>query len=76
MLGDPELLRAKLVEEAQELASAEPDAAAEEAADLLYFTLVALVRAGVSWSEVERVLDQRRLRLSRRPGAAKREGER
>ncbi len=72
LLDDPALLRAKLVEEAGELAdAATPDHAVEEAADLLYFALVALARAGRPLTDVEAVLDRRALRLSRRPGNAK-----
>ena len=71
LLADPELLRAKLVEEAQELAAAPTDEVAHEAADLIYFTLVAMARAGVPLAEVERQLDLRSLRLTRRPGDAK-----
>ena len=72
LLDDPALLRAKLVEEAAELADAqEPGRVAEEAADLLYFALVSLVRAGVGLDEVERVLDRRALRVSRSGGEAK-----
>ncbi len=73
LLGDATLLRAKLVEEAAELADAQGSGrVAEEAADLLYFALVALVRAGVRLDEVERVLDRRALRISRSGGEAKR----
>jgi len=72
LLDDPGLLRAKLVEEAGELSEATtPAHAVEEAADLLYFALVALARAGRPLAEVEAVLDRRALRLSRRPGHAK-----
>ena len=72
LLDDAELLRAKLVEEAAELAEAQgSDRVAEEAADLLYFALVALVRAGVRLDDVERVLDRRALRISRSGGEAK-----
>lgn len=72
LLDDRALLRAKLVEEAGELAdAAEPDHVAEEAADLLYFAMVALTRAGRSLSDVEAVLDRRARRLTRRPGNAK-----
>lgn len=66
------LLQAKLQEEARELAEAlAPADVADEAADLLYFTAVKLAASGVRWSEVERVLDRRALRVSRRPGDAK-----
>ncbi|MFH1532179.1 MAG: phosphoribosyl-ATP diphosphatase [Pseudomonadota bacterium] len=72
LLGDPDLLRAKLVEEAGELAAAtSPENVVQEAADLLYFTLVALARAGVDLSPVEAVLDARGRRQTRRPGDAK-----
>ena len=72
LLDDPAFLRAKLLEEAAELAAAStPAEVAHEAADLLYFAAVALARAGVSLAEVERVLDARALKVSRRPGLAK-----
>jgi len=67
LLDDPALLREKLVEEAHELATA--DGATDvswEAADLMYFTLVAMARAGVSLEDVERVLDRRALAVTRR----------
>ena len=37
----------------------------------MYFTLVAMARAGVTLSEVERELDRRARKLTRRPGDAK-----
>lgn len=72
LLGDPELLRSKLVEEAAELAEAREQAdVTHEAADLLYFTSVAMRRAGIGFSEVAAELDRRGLRVTRRPGNAK-----
>jgi len=72
LLGDPTLLDAKLVEEAGELAGARTRAeVVHEAADVLYFTSVAMARAGVSMSEVERELDRRALAGTRRRGDAK-----
>jgi len=72
LLADPQLLRAKLLEEAEELADAEGKSnAVHEAADVLYFSLVALQRAGGSLADVERELTRRRRRVTRRPGAAK-----
>ena len=71
LLEDPALLRAKLLEEAGELADAEPGDIAWEAADLFYFALVSLARAGVELAEVERQLDRRSLRVRRREGNAK-----
>ncbi|MFG0252419.1 MAG: phosphoribosyl-ATP diphosphatase [Phycisphaerales bacterium JB038] len=73
LLSDRELLSAKLVEEAEELALANtPEEAAAEAADLLYFLSVALVSRGAALPEAVRVLNRRRLKISRRPGDAKR----
>ncbi len=72
LLGDAELLRAKLVEEAGELADASgSEHVAAEAADVLYFTMVALARAGVDMEAVERELDRRALGITRRKGDAK-----
>jgi phosphoribosyl-ATP pyrophosphohydrolase len=72
LLDDPALLRAKLIEEAEELAGASArEDVASEAADVFYFAAVALARAGVTLDEVERELDRRALRLTRRPGDAK-----
>lgn len=79
ILDDPALLEAKLREEAGELAAeaaapAAPGAAAraaEEAADLVFFLTAALARAGARWEDVERVLDRRARRLTRRGGEAK-----
>ncbi len=72
LLGDPELLRKKLREEPAELAAADsPEAASREAADVVYFALVALARSGGTLDDVERELDRRALRVTRRPGDAK-----
>lgn len=72
LLDDPKLLRAKLIEEAGELADADtPDGAAHEAADLFYFALVAAARRGVSLERIESILDERTRRVTRRPGDAK-----
>jgi phosphoribosyl-ATP pyrophosphohydrolase len=72
LLNEPELLRAKLIEEAGELADArEPDHVSEEAADVIYFALAALARAGGSLAAVEAELDRRAMRVTRRPGHAK-----
>ena len=67
LFEEPGLLEAKLVEEAGELAEASSARrVAEEAADLFYFALVALARAGVALSEVEDVLEERRRKVTRR----------
>ena len=75
LLNDPVLLASKLREEAGELieASAQNDRAevAAEAADVIYFTLVHLAKHGVSLAEVERVLDARHYKVTRRKGDAK-----
>jgi len=63
LLTEDGLLAAKLREEAGELAEARgEDAVAWEAADLLYFTMVALQRQGVSLERVVRELERRELR--------------
>ncbi len=74
LLSDPELLSAKLVEEAKELAeSSGAEQTLNEAADLLYFTLVAMVRSGVSLYEAEQEIYKRSLRVVRRGGDMKAE---
>ena len=77
LLHDGALLESKLREEIDELIEANtPEHTAEEAADVLYFTLVRLVAAGVSLDKVQSALDRRRLKVSRRPGNAKPERSR
>jgi phosphoribosyl-ATP pyrophosphohydrolase/phosphoribosyl-AMP cyclohydrolase len=72
LLADRALLRAKLLEEAGELAEAGTAWEAEhEMADLLYFAAATLLRAGGSWAGVERLLDRRALAVTRRPGDRK-----
>lgn len=72
LLQDPELLRAKLREEAGELSAAETrDEVIWESADLVYFTLVAMARGGGDLQRVEQELERRALKVSRRPGDAK-----
>lgn len=72
LLEDPALLRAKLVEEASELALAStPEQVAHEAADLLYFALARCRSAGVRLDQVEAELDLRSKRVRRRRGDAK-----
>jgi phosphoribosyl-ATP pyrophosphohydrolase len=72
LASEPGLLRAKLIEEAGELADAGDHAAAvHEAADLAYFAAVAASLRGVTLAEVARELDSRARRLSRRGGERK-----
>ena len=75
VLADPELLRAKLLEEAAELADATDTASAtHEAADLIYFALVGAARHGVGMEDVRRELERRHRQVRRRPMVAKPEG--
>ncbi len=72
LVGDRALLESKLAEEAGELVGAEsPGPAADEAADVIYFALVAARARGASLDDVERRLDARALRVTRRSGNAK-----
>ncbi|KAJ2464855.1 trifunctional histidinol dehydrogenase [Coemansia sp. RSA 2322] len=72
LFDDADLLRAKLLEEAGELADADDAASvAFEAADVLYFALVKCAAHGVSLADVERSLDRKHLRVERRAGDAK-----
>ncbi|MEM9800330.1 MAG: phosphoribosyl-ATP diphosphatase [Planctomycetota bacterium] len=72
LFDDDDLLASKLSEEAVELAEAKtPAEVAHEAADVIYFAAVAMARAGVTFADVESVLDQRANKVTRRPGNAK-----
>lgn len=72
LLNDPDLLRSKLIEEAGELADARSrDEVVWEAADVLYFALVAMGRGGVDLAEVEAHLENRTRRVTRRGGDKK-----
>ncbi len=67
LFRDSKLLGRKLCEEADELATApDRDNTIHEAADVLYFTLATLAARGVGLDEVEAVLDQRALKVTRR----------
>ena len=67
LAGDAELLRGKLIEEAHELAEAETKGeAVAEFADLYYFALTRLLRAGGSLEDVDRELTRRALKVRRR----------
>ncbi|KAL8867272.1 MAG: hypothetical protein Q9198_008579, partial [Flavoplaca austrocitrina] len=72
LFNDPKLLQAKIMEEANELceASNREDIAAE-AADLLYFALAKCVAADVDLAAVERNLDLKSMKTTRRKGDAK-----
>lgn len=72
LFTDKALLSAKIREEADELVEAQSkDDVAWEAADLFYFALVKCVQAGVSLADVERNLDFKSLKVTRRKGDAK-----
>jgi phosphoribosyl-ATP pyrophosphohydrolase/phosphoribosyl-AMP cyclohydrolase/histidinol dehydrogenase len=72
LFNDPELLKAKLMEEAGELCDAKTkEEVAFEAADLIYFALTKCVASGVSLDDVEKNLDAKSLKVKRRPGNAK-----
>ncbi|CAK7226903.1 trifunctional histidinol dehydrogenase [Sporothrix curviconia] len=72
LFNDEKLLRAKIMEEAEELCDAKtPQEVAFEAADLIYFALVKATSAGVSLADIERNLDAKGLKVQRRPGNAK-----
>lgn len=74
LFNDPSLLSAKIREEAKELTEAkEKDHIREEAADVLYFTLARLAAEGISLDAVCDTLDQRALKVTRRPGNAKKD---
>ncbi|CAO1605475.1 trifunctional histidinol dehydrogenase [Xanthoria calcicola] len=72
LFRDPKLLQAKIMEEASELceASSKEDIAAE-AADLLYFALAKCIAADVDLAAVERNLDLKSMKTTRRKGDAK-----
>jgi len=67
LLDDPELLGAKLEEEARELKEATArEEVVHEAADVFYFVLTTLAAHDVDLAEVEAQLDQRAGRITRR----------
>ncbi|RAR01069.1 histidine biosynthesis trifunctional protein [Stemphylium lycopersici] len=72
LFSDSQLLRAKILEEANELCDANTkEEIAFEAADLFYFALTKCVAAGVSLEDVERNLDAKSIKVKRRQGDAK-----
>ncbi|KAI0702907.1 histidinol dehydrogenase-domain-containing protein [Cytidiella melzeri] len=72
LFDDSALLRAKIMEEADELCRAETkEDVAFEAADLFYFALTKCTAAGVTIADIERSLDRKAKKVTRRPGNAK-----
>ena len=72
LFSDEKLLRAKIMEEAEELCDAKTaEEVAFEAADLIYFALTKAVGSGVSLADIEANLDAKSLKVKRRTGNAK-----
>lgn len=72
LFSDEKLLRAKIMEEAEELCEANtPEDVAFEAADLIYFALAKAVNAGVSLADIQNNLDAKSFKVKRRRGDAK-----
>ncbi|THV08466.1 histidine biosynthesis trifunctional-protein [Dendrothele bispora CBS 962.96] len=72
LFDDPELLRSKIMEEADELCRAQTkEEVSFEAADLIYFALTKCVSFGVGIIDIEKSLDKKAKRVTRRPGNAK-----
>lgn len=72
LFDNPDLLAAKIKEEADELVDAKsPEEIAWEAADLFYFAVTKLVANGVSLRDVENNLNLKSLKVTRRQGDAK-----
>ncbi|KAG0141644.1 hypothetical protein CROQUDRAFT_725529 [Cronartium quercuum f. sp. fusiforme G11] len=72
LFNDEKLLKAKIMEEAEELCDAECfDDVKNEVADLFYFALCKCIAKGVTLQDIEQVLDKRSLKITRRRGDAK-----
>lgn len=72
LFNDADLLRSKIMEEADELCRATTkEDVTFEAADLLYFALTKCLAAGVNIADIERSLDRKAKKITRRPGNAK-----
>ncbi|RDL42407.1 Histidine biosynthesis trifunctional protein [Venustampulla echinocandica] len=72
LFSDEKLLRAKIMEEAEELCDAQTkDEVAFEAADLIYFALTKAISVGASLADIERSLDAKSVKVKRRQGDAK-----
>ena len=72
LFDDEELLRDKLVEEAQELSEAQTkEDIAGELADVIYFAMVRAAKAGVSIDDAAAELDRRARKVTRRKGDSK-----
>ncbi|WBW72581.1 phosphoribosyl-AMP cyclohydrolase/phosphoribosyl- ATP pyrophosphohydrolase His7 [Schizosaccharomyces osmophilus] len=76
LFSDPKLLRAKIMEEAEELCDAKTkDEVTWEMADLLYFAITRCVGSGVTLEDISRHLDLKHRKVTRRKGDAKKAWE-
>ncbi|KAF9200646.1 trifunctional histidinol dehydrogenase [Haplosporangium sp. Z 27] len=72
LFKDSNLVKSKIMEEAEELCEATTaEDIAWETADLIYFALVKCVANGVTLRDVEQQLENRSRKITRRPGHAK-----
>ncbi|KAI4118219.1 MAG: hypothetical protein LQ345_001682 [Seirophora villosa] len=72
LFRESKLLQAKIMEEASELCDAvSKDEVAAEAADLFYFAMVKCIAAGVDLSAIEKNLNLKSMKTTRRKGDAK-----
>ena len=72
LFNDENLLRSKIMEEAEELCEANTkEEVAFEMADLMYFALTRCMSKGVSLRDVEMALHRKALKVTRRKGDAK-----
>ena len=72
LFNEPKLVQAKIMEEASELCEAQSmEDIAAETADLMYFALTRCVASGVSLRDIEKNLDLKSLKTTRRKGDAK-----
>lgn len=72
LFTDEKLLRSKIMEEAEELCDADTkEEVAFEAADLIYFALTRCISKGVALKDIEKALDKKSLKVTRRKGDAK-----
>ena len=67
LFEDRDLLAAKITEEAEELNEAtDRDDIVHEAADVLFFVMTRLAAEGIALDDIERELDRRALKVTRR----------
>ena len=74
LLADPNLLHAKIIEEAHELVNATTlENTTFEAADVLFFVLVKCVQSGITLTDLQENLQKKHQSAVKRPGDAKEE---